>query len=1442
MREFECGLFWSIILEILTIIKSIMFSRLKKVFFGGVVSFVACFVFLGLIGLEGNVAYANTCTSQVTGSWATVGTWTGCGGVAPQVGDSVVIANTHNVTIVTGSINTVTDITIQTGGTLTQGNTSTQTILGDLTVQTGGTLKHGNNSNTHAYELDFVAVNIDIQLGATVTADALGYGTTPNDTDGYGTSGGLQTTGGVSGSGGGANCGDGGDGSNNASSGGTAYCTIANLNDLGSSGGGPESYNYGGAGGGLIILNASTTLTINGTITADGGVGAVGFSGTGAGGGAGGSISLIASTVAGTTGSLTATGADGNDINDDGGGGGGGGVYILYGSAPSGLPSVDVTGGTGPGTATNGGAGTYTSAISNTAPTVATTPTFSSQATDATGYVTFRVGVDDADDNELSVQVEYSDDGGSSWYDPWLISAADTSGDGDPSLNNGAATYQLTTVKTSDGENTLTIVWDTQSASNGNGSLDDTDQSDIQVRITPNDVITDGTATASTSFTVDNVSPTGLSNFALTSQTSTTATFTWTAVSAEDNFANYEIWYDTTAGITQGDDTETEWDDSDDGLLTTMATATTTITGLDTTTNTYCYNLWAMDDYGNSVSQTEQCSAATPGVSTVNAPTTSSLDVTLDTNGNAGTTTFAIEESGSGNYIQADSTLGGPAVWQTNATWGTITLTGLDPDAAYTLKANARNTTNIETGLGTASSALYTLANTPGAPTVTAASSTTQTIVLDANSNPSTTTFAIQETTGLDYVQADGTIDATEVFQTNATWGTVTVTGLSVDTAYTFKVKAKNGDTTQTAFGTAASAVYTFVNPPNSPLASVSGSSIAVSWGANSNPAGTAYYVTRSDGTVMLNWGDAMSLTDSGPTCGTGYTYTIKARNTSLVESTTVTTSTAVVPCGGGVVIGISGGSGRSGRNSAPEPEPEPEPESESGEGEGEGEGEEEGEGEGEEDEEEVRREPVYSRTEEIYEAAEPFELVEVHETMKESVEKDRFDSDRESVVEELDTGEAGNLIDRLAELLSEGEEEIDDDENRDEDEVDDVAEDRAEENRDSTDWNKVLENLVEEGGDEDRDDEFNDEIKKVLEEFENDGDVDYDGISNEEEIEQGTDPYFADTDGDGVPDGVEREMETDPTDPNSIPDLINNEIVAINGSQDTDGDGISDVIEVMTGTDPENTDDNARDRFFGETRSDGAPTVTVGTLRNIVSVGEGGGMLSGNHIPNSSVTVNVKNLGGIILKTIEVDTDDEGKFVTPLSDFDEGTFVVTVESGGVSGKSVVMEVKEEKEVYVPEFEVVGLGIEVLDEDEYDDLDEFDYEVARPSQWHRIVMEEYVSSYIEGTTHANMFVSALEDLKVRNNDNARIFAGVATPRTRIVFYFESLITTSVVIADADGQFEIPMPKGFEVGFHKYTGFEINLASGKVSAPVRGILSMVNTNRMLDDLLAKFVIR
>jgi hypothetical protein len=142
----------------------------------------------------------------------------------------------------------------------------------------------------------------------------------------------------------------------------------------------------------------------------------------------------------------------------------------------------------------------------------------------------------------------------------------------------------------------------------------------------------------------------------------------------------------------------------------------------------------------------------------------------------------------------------------------TSSMTGLTPNTLYYIRAYATNSGGTGTG---SVQTFHTLAATPSVPTVDNASFTTLDVTINENGNPSSVDYVIQETTTGNYVQAGGALGGSEVWQDAATWGTVTVTGLTMGTEYTFHVKARNDDTPQveTSFGSSASA-YTTSNIP----------------------------------------------------------------------------------------------------------------------------------------------------------------------------------------------------------------------------------------------------------------------------------------------------------------------------------------------------------------------------------------------------------------------------------------------------------------------------------------------------------------------------------------------------------------------------------------------------------------------------------------------------
>jgi hypothetical protein len=132
-------------------------------------------------------------------------------------------------------------------------------------------------------------------------------------------------------------------------------------------------------------------------------------------------------------------------------------------------------------------------------------------------------------------------------------------------------------------------------------------------------------------------------------------------------------------------------------------------------------------------------------------------------------------------------------------------VTGLSPDQIYYYRSYAAN--SIGTTLDSSDVSFYTLANTPTAPTVGNPTQTSLDVAIGAtDGNPAPTTYAVKETGTAKFVQADGTLGASAVFQTATAWGTTTVTGLSFGHQYTFQVQARNGASVNSSFGPSASA------------------------------------------------------------------------------------------------------------------------------------------------------------------------------------------------------------------------------------------------------------------------------------------------------------------------------------------------------------------------------------------------------------------------------------------------------------------------------------------------------------------------------------------------------------------------------------------------------------------------------------------------------------
>jgi hypothetical protein len=246
-----------------------------------------------------------------------------------------------------GSSNPAT-FSIGANGVLVMNNftTTTPLVLESFTVESGGLLTHTQNSASpeQTQMVHIQAEEITIESGGLVDVSGKGFSGGIDGEDGNGPGGGefvdMFT---------GVGAGHGGDGAasdtsgNATGSGGSAYCDASNPRTLGS--GGASGFHYegagvdGGFGGGLVWLVASSSLTLQGDIFADGTdgafesfVGDVVFQSI-SGGGAGGGVKLYAPQIMGA-GEIFARGGD-NGVDSspeptEYGGGGGGCVLVNY--------------------------------------------------------------------------------------------------------------------------------------------------------------------------------------------------------------------------------------------------------------------------------------------------------------------------------------------------------------------------------------------------------------------------------------------------------------------------------------------------------------------------------------------------------------------------------------------------------------------------------------------------------------------------------------------------------------------------------------------------------------------------------------------------------------------------------------------------------------------------------------------------------------------------------------------------------------------------------------------------------------------------------------------------------------------------------------------------------------------------------------------------------
>ena len=216
---------------------------------------------------------------------------------------------------------------------------------------------------------------------------------------------------------------------------------------------------------------------------------------------------------------------------------------------------------------------------------------------------------------------------------------------------------------------------------------------------------------------------------------------------------------------------------------------------------------------------------------------------------------------------------GANSSWQSGTSY---TDAGLQPNHQYGYQVKAKDGANNETGYSTPIWYVYTAIEAPTG--ITFGTITPTNIQVQSTNTPSGLTR------GSSGLLVENTTNGTNSGwrQDNSFWSSGS---LFPNTSYSFRAKARNGDTLETDYCSSISR-YTLANVPGAAsFSNVTQTCIRANWTINGNPSGTEYYCenitagTNSGWTTITSW-DSCSLT-----CGTSYNFRVKSRNGDGIET-----------------------------------------------------------------------------------------------------------------------------------------------------------------------------------------------------------------------------------------------------------------------------------------------------------------------------------------------------------------------------------------------------------------------------------------------------------------------------------------------------------------------------------------------------------------------------
>jgi len=223
--------------------------------------------------------------------------------------------------------------------------------------------------------------------------------------------------------------------------------------------------------------------------------------------------------------------------------------------------------------------------------------------------------------------------------------------------------------------------------------------------------------------------------------------------------------------------------------------------------------------------------------------------------------------------------------WQASTSY---TDYGLSPNHQYGYRVRARDGNSNQTAYSSLSY-VYTDIETPSG--ITFGTITNSSIMARSSNTPSGLTRGSSGLVIFNVTQ--GTSSGWK--QHNYYW---TSSPLSPNTRYGFRAKARNGDAKETDYSPTYYR-YTLANVPGaSSFSDLTPTSIRANWTANGNPPGTEYLCENMTLGTNSGWTTNTYWNSTGLSCGTSYSFRVKARNGDGIETGWLSLGTQdTLPC-----------------------------------------------------------------------------------------------------------------------------------------------------------------------------------------------------------------------------------------------------------------------------------------------------------------------------------------------------------------------------------------------------------------------------------------------------------------------------------------------------------------------------------------------------------------